>query len=121
MNEYELIKSLIRLIPLISIFGMSCFMLRFKWFYRLPIVFLAGWLIIIFTTQMFWDYSFDYAPTEEIMAEVGSKDGGARVGSIIIGWVYAIVIMLSFELVKLAYSRLKSSLYKHNKVTNDHD
>jgi hypothetical protein len=99
MEEYETIKNLIRMIPIAAIIISSLLLLKIKWQLRIIIVFFIGWVAIFYSTQFFWDYSFNYAATDEIQREVGLKDGGPRVGSLYFGWVYSLIILLSIELV----------------------
>jgi hypothetical protein len=97
MEEYETIKYLIRMMPIAAIIISSLLLLKIKWPLRITIVFFIGWVAIFYSTQLFWDYSFNYAPTNEIQREVGLKDGGPRVGSLYFGWVYALIILLVTE------------------------
>ena len=107
MDEYELVKNLIRVCPLVLIIISDLLLVKYRWYIRLPIVFFIGWAGIIGFTQLFWDYSFHYAPTKEIMAYVGSKDSGPRVGSIFIGWIYSLVILLIVEMARFVITWIK--------------
>jgi 4-hydroxybenzoate polyprenyltransferase len=114
MDEYETIKSIISLSPVVIIVVLSVSLINQKWPLRLLIVFVVGWMAIFYSTQMFWDYSFDYAPTEEIKRYVASKDGGPRVGSLYFGWVYVVFIMLLMEGVIFIARKAIKWIYKHN-------
>jgi hypothetical protein len=121
MEEYETIKNLIRMMPIAAIIISSLLLLKIKWPLRITIVFFIGWVAIFYSTQFFWDYSFNYAPTDEIQREVGLKDGGARVGSLYFGWVYALIILLVTESVFFIMRKIVKSLRQrinHNKANS---
>jgi membrane-associated HD superfamily phosphohydrolase len=116
MDEYETTKSIISLLPVAVIAVLSVSLIKVKWPLRLLIVFFVGWVAIFYSTQLFWDYSFEYAPTDEIKKYVASRDGGARVGSLIFGWVYVLIIMLAMEAIMFILGQAARLLFEHNKA-----
>jgi hypothetical protein len=121
MEEYEAIKNLIRMLPFAAIILSSLLLLKIKWPLRITIVFFIGWVAIFYSTQFFWDYSFNYAPTGEIQREVGLKDGAPRVGSLYFGWVYALIILLvtesAFFIMRIIVKTVRTRI-KHNKANS---
>jgi hypothetical protein len=115
MDEYEAIKSIISLSPVAIIAVLRVLLIKLEWPLRLPVVFVVGWIAIFYSTQIFWDYSFDYAPTEEIKRYVASKDGGPRIGSLYFGWIYVVFIMLVMEAAIFMARKAIKWIYEHNK------
>ena len=106
MSDYELVRNLLRIAPILIILILWILLSRRPFHARFLVVFFVGWIAIIGFTQAFWDYSFYHAPTQEIMEDVGMRDGAPRVGSIIIGWIEPLILIAVFELGRLALMRL---------------
>ncbi len=106
MEQYEIIKTILRLLPILSIFIVFIFVRNLKWYYRYLITVLLGWIIVFVSVALFWDYSFNYAPTQEIRHQVGMKDGAPVAFSSIFGWVYALILMLIMDGVHKSYLHL---------------
>ena len=97
MQQYEIIKTALSLLPILSIFIVFIFVRNLKWQYRYPIVVILGWVIVFVSVGLFWDYSFNYAPTQEIQQQVVMNDGAPTAFSFIFGWVYALILMLIMD------------------------
>ena len=112
MEQYEIIKTILRLLPILSIYIVFIFVRNLKWQYRYSIVTIVGWVIVFISTKLIWDYSFHYAPTQEISHEVAMDDGAPIAFSSIFGWVYALILMLIFDTIHKGYLYLSRKLFK---------
>ena len=112
MEEYEMMKTVLNLLPILSIFIVFIFVRNLKWHYRYFITVLLGWIIVAASVTLFWDYSFNYAPAQEIQHQVAMKDGAPVAFSHIFGWVYALILMLIFDTIHKGYLYLSRKLFK---------
>ena len=112
MEQYEIIKTILRLLPITLIFIVFIFVKNKNWYFRYPIVILLGWVIVFLSVQFFWSYSFNYAPTEEIKHQVGMKDGAPAVGSLFFGWIYALVLMIAYDIIYKIYLYLLQRFFR---------
>lgn len=69
--------------------------LRRRW--RLPLEVLAAWALLIVFALSYWDFSVAYAPTEDMRADLASRDDGPRSGAVLFGWVWAAPYVLLLE------------------------
>jgi len=100
-EHYELLKTLIWTLPWTVMVLVFIFLARARWYKRVPVLFLVGWGIVALSTMLFWEYSFDFAPNEEIRTQVGMKDSAPRAFGTLFGWVYGLVILSLLELCNL--------------------
>lgn len=103
MEIYEIIKNVIRFGPLLSLAFVYLYLLKYRWYNRIGLMFFIGWFFVGASTYLFWWYSFSYAPNEEVRSYVAQKDGAPRLLGTIFGWAYGLVLLLIFELVRLSY------------------
>ncbi len=103
MQQYEIIKTTLAVLPILSIFIIFMFVKNLKWAYRYPIVVIGGWVIVFLSTMLFLHYSFNYAPTKEIQQQVSMSDGAPVAFSYIFGWVYALLLMLLLDGIHKLY------------------
>ncbi|MBQ4812482.1 hypothetical protein J8M20_14085 [Pseudoalteromonas luteoviolacea] len=72
---------------------------------------LLGWGVIAGSTLLFWWYSIEFAPTEEIRLNLAKKDGAPKVVGTLFGWVFALIIYGFMEFIrgvlKIFYNYLK--------------
>lgn len=111
MEQYEIIKTILRLLPPVLIFIVFIFVKNKNWYFRYPTVILLGWVIVSLSANFFWSYSFDYAPTEEIKHQVGMKDGAPLLTSLLFGWIYAFVLMIVYDIIYRIYLYLSQRLF----------
>ena len=117
MSLYELIQNAIRLFPIIILLPTFLYLLRFKWYQRLGAMFILGWVVIAVSTLAFWSYSINYAPTQEIMADLAERDGAPRVFGTLFGWAFGLIFLVLFEVVRsiyIAFNRLARRLNQIN-------
>lgn len=117
MNLYELIQNMIRLAPIIILLPTFLFLLRFKWYQRFGLMFVLGWAVFAGSTLLFWSYSINYAPTQEIMTDLAQRDGAPRVFGTLFGWAFGLILLFLFEATRLIYiglNSLNSRLKKKN-------
>jgi len=112
MEQYETIKTALGWLPILSIFMVFIFVRNLKWQYRYLIAVLLGWAIVFISTKLILDYSFHYAPTQEIALDVAMSDGAPVAFSSIFGWVYALILMLIFDAIHKGYLYLSRKLFK---------
>lgn len=112
MSEYELARNALRVIPFILIIFLSIILSKKPWFLRYAVVFILGWIAIIIFTQLFWDFSIKYAPTDEIRIDLSRRDSGPRVGALFLGWIYVAFLMVIFELIMFITRLVKKRFYK---------
>lgn len=112
MEQYEIIKTVLRLLPILSIFIVFIFVRNLKWQYRYLIAVLLGWDMVFVSVALFWDYSFNYAPTQEIQHQVGMGDGAKIASSFMFGQVYALILMLIMDGLHKLYLYLFSKYKK---------
>jgi uncharacterized membrane protein len=79
-----------------------------KWQIRYPVMILAGWMIFIVSVILLNDFAFHYAPTKELMEAAANGDGAANAFAIVFGWVYALVVLLVFEVGRKVVVYLRS-------------
>jgi len=103
MEQYEIIKVILRLLPIFSIFIVFILVRNLKWYYRYMIAVLLGWIIVFGSVVLFWDYSFNYAPTQEIQHQVAMKDGAPIAFSSLFGWIYAFILIFIFDMIYKVY------------------
>lgn len=119
MSEYELITNGIRLAPLLFIILVGLSLSKKKAAIRVLVIFLAGWFVIIAFTFVYWKYAIEYAPSEEITYELTLKDGGAKTGSLFFGWIYSLVFVFIFEVMRAGTKMAGSILRKSNQTSVD--
>lgn len=117
MSNYELITNAIRLAPLLIMILVGLSLIKKKAVFRVPVIFLAGWLVMIAITFVYWHYAIEYAPSEEIRYELTLKDGGAKTGSLFFGWFYSLIFVLIFEVVRASMKIAGSILRKSNQTS----
>ncbi len=110
MEQYEIIRTALRLLPIVSILIVFVFVKNLKWYYRYLITVLLGWIIVFVSVALFWDYSFNYAPTQEMQHQAGMEDGAKIASSFMFGWVYALILMLIFDIVHKSYLYLSKNI-----------
>ena len=115
MSLYEFIQNLIRLSPIFIMLPSFIFLLRLQWYKRFGIMFLLGWLVFAASTLLFWSYSINNAPNEEIMIDLAQRDGASRVFGTLFGWAFGLVLLFIFELSRLFYLGLISTINKLKK------
>ena len=103
MSLYELIQNAIRVSPIIILLPTFLYLLRFKWYQRLGAMIILGWLVIAVSTLVFWSYSINYAPTQEIITDLAQRDGAPRVFGTLFGWVIGLIFLVVFEVIRLIY------------------
>jgi len=108
--EYEAIQTVIRVTPIIGL-GFLFIMLRAKKrTIRIPLLFVVGWALVAFSTNLFWRYSLDHAQSQEVYAELASKDGAPRLFGTLFGWVYAMGYIALYELCYVIYKKVRGLL-----------
>ena len=117
MSDYELITNAIRLAPLLIMILVGLSLFKEKAAIRVPVIFLTGWIVMIAITFVYWHYAIEYAPSEEIRYELTLKDGGAKTGSLFFGWIYSLIFVLLFEVVRAGTKVAGSILRKSNKTS----
>lgn len=100
MTLYEFIQNIIWLAPILILAATFTYLLRFKWYWRLVVIVLLGWVVVAGSTMLFWSYSFHYAPTDEIKMDLALRDGAPKVFATLFGWVYAFVLLVFFEAIR---------------------
>jgi len=103
MEQYEIIKVILRLLPIFSIFIIFIFVRNLKWYYRYVIAVLLGWIIVFGSVVLFWNYSFHYAPSPEIQQQVAMKDGAPIAFSFVFGWIYAFILIFIMDALYKLY------------------
>jgi hypothetical protein len=78
---------------------------------RVPVIFIAGWIVLIAFTLAYWHYAIEFAPSDEIRNELLGKDGGANTGSLFFGWIYSLIFVLIFEAVR-AIIKLTAAIFR---------
>jgi len=81
------------LLPVIVFAGFRSIGLMFL---RVFIAFVVGWLLVMVCTDGYWDWRVESLPPDATEAEMrdATADGGPRVGSLILGWLYALCYLL---------------------------
>lgn len=108
MSLYELIQNSVRLAPIMILLPTFLYLLRFKWYKRFGVIFVLSWVVFATSTLLFWSYSIDYAPTQEIKVDLAQRDGAPRVFGTLFGWAYGLVLLFVFEAARLIYIGLNS-------------
>ena len=117
MSLYELIQNMIRLAPIVVLLVSFLYLLRFKWYQRLGVMFILGWVVIAVSTIAFWSYSINYAPTQEIMADLAKRDGAPRLFGTLFGWVFGLIFLFVFEAIRLICIAFYSLVHRLNQKT----
>lgn len=107
MDDYELIRNLLRLAPLIIVIIANFYFFKLRPLFHAAAMFLFGWVVIILAVELLVSYSVHYAPTEELFNRATTSDGGARVGSLIFGWFYSLILFVIAEIVRRLVLRVK--------------
>lgn len=115
MQQYEIITTILAVLPILSLLIIFMFVKNLKWTYRYPIVVIGGWVIVFLSTILFWHYSFNYAPTKEIQQQIAMSDGAPVAFSYIFGWVYALILMLIMDSIYKSYVYLLKK-YRRKKI-----
>ncbi|MDQ7049939.1 MAG: hypothetical protein Q9M92_10530 [Enterobacterales bacterium] len=110
MNTYEIIQNMIRLIPLAVLLPLFIYLLHLKWFARFGVMFVVGWLIVAISTLIFWKYSIDYAPNEEVLSRLTEKDGAPKLFGTLFGGVFGLMYFVVFEIVRVLYVIIQSAI-----------
>ncbi|WGL15188.1 hypothetical protein PVT68_10420 [Microbulbifer bruguierae] len=108
MSLYELTRSAISLAPAMVLAISFIFLRQYTWYFRLGLLFFGGWILIAGSTYIFWTYSINYAPDQEILAELSRRDGAPRLLGVLFGWAYAIVVYFILESFRLLFIGLRS-------------
>jgi hypothetical protein len=108
MSLYELIQNMIRLAPIMILLPTFLYLLKFKWYQRFGVMFALGWVVFAASTLLFWTYSINYAPTQDLMVDLAQRDGAPRVFGTLFGWVFGLVLLFVFEATRLIYIGLNS-------------
>ena len=103
MSQYEIIQNLIRLMPILLILCIFVLLIRHRWYWRLSIIAVSGWLIVASSTMLYWWYAIEYAPSQEIQFELAKKDGAPRLFGTLFGWAFALVYLAVLELIHGLY------------------
>jgi len=103
MSKYELAQTFIRAMPLLILLPAYIFLLRTKWYWRFCAMFVLAWVVIAISTLLFWQYSIEYAPTEEIRTGLAMKDGGPLLFGTMFGWAFGLVYLVVFEISNVVY------------------
>lgn len=98
---YELIQSIIRILPILVLAAIFIYLLRVKWYVRSIFMVLIGWGTLVIFVHIYWWYAFKFAPTPELQNEIALKDSGPLSATYIIGWAYSLVFYFFLELVAL--------------------
>lgn len=93
---YDVVRTLLRTAPLIIAIAALALPIRRKRF-RYIIAFFATWAAVFVFTQLYWDYSIASARSWEERADLAARDGGARAGSLYLGWLHAIMALALLE------------------------
>lgn len=115
MSLYEIIQNIIRLLPIILLLPTFIFLLRFKWYQRLAFMFLLGWAVIAGSTLLFWGYSINYAPSQEVATDLAQRDGAPKLFGTLFGWAFGLALLSVFEATRLIYIGLSSFIGKLGK------
>jgi hypothetical protein len=71
---------------------------RQPWRRRLPLAVLASWAVLVLFVLSYWNFSVDYAPTEEMQADFAGRDGGPSIGAVVFGWLHATIVVGAMEM-----------------------
>ncbi len=107
MEIYELIKNIIRVMPLLCLVVVYIYILKNRWYRRVGIMFFAGWFFVASSTCIFWWYCFNYAPNDEIREYVAQKDGAPRLFGTLFGWVFGLILLFILEFTNLLYKGIR--------------
>ncbi|WP_158643618.1 hypothetical protein [Ketobacter alkanivorans] len=103
MNQYEFVQEAILCIPLAVLAVVFVKTLHISWYFRAIIMIMVGWGMIAGAVNLYWEYSINFAPTDEMAMEHALKDGAPRVFGTFFGWMYGIVLYCVFELIRLIW------------------
>ena len=112
MVQYEMIKTILGLLPILFVFIVFIFVKDLKWSYRYPIVIILGWIVIFLSTILLSQYAIDYAPTQEIAEEAAMNDGAPVAFSYLFGWIYALFLMLIIDATNKTYLYLSKKYFQ---------
>ena len=110
MSAYELIISTIRLAPLLIMVLVALSLSKKRTAIRVPVIFIAGWIAIVTFTFGYWHYAIEFAPSVEMRHELTLKDGGAKTGSLMFGWVFSLIFVLVYEATRVCVRKIGSTL-----------
>jgi hypothetical protein len=112
MSAYELIINTIRLAPILIMVLVALSLTKKRTAIRVPVIFIAGWIAIVTFTFGYWHYAIEFAPSAETRHELALKDGGAKTGSLMFGWVYSLIFVFLYEAARVSIRKAGSILRK---------
>ena len=97
---YDLLQNVIRISPLLVLIILFVRLNGKKWYWRSFFVVVVGWGAFAISTNVYWWYSFNYAPNEYVRTYVALKDGAPRIFGTFFGWAIALVFLFVAEIVR---------------------
>jgi hypothetical protein len=55
---------------------------------------------------LFWSFSINYAPSQEVAIDLAQRDGAPRLFGTLFGWAFGLAILFIFEVARLSYISL---------------
>ncbi|HEY5849401.1 MAG TPA: hypothetical protein VIT62_01340 [Lysobacter sp.] len=74
---------------------------KVRWFVRIPLSVLVGWPIFAGSVALHWSILAARADTPQEAAWVAEHDTGPLAVSVVLGWAYALVVVLGTEIVRV--------------------
>jgi hypothetical protein len=73
---------------------------KVRWFVRIPVSVLVGWPIVVGSVALHWSILSASANTPLEATWVAEHDTGPLAVSVVLGWAYALAVVLATEVVR---------------------
>ena len=98
--DNPLLANVVDLLSIGLIAVIAWYLGKWRWFVRIPLAVLIGWPIIIASVALHWRILAASAATPIEAEWVANHDSGPLAVSLVLGWLYAFVVVLATEAIR---------------------